>query len=89
MLCIYGHSLFHCNGWCFAWSIAASGGTNICLRKVDPELVMQLIAAHKVDYFCGAPIVLSMILNLPKENKPALLTMLKSWLLGQLPCCHY
>ncbi|PTV49484.1 acyl-CoA synthetase [Acinetobacter pittii] len=61
--------LFHCNGWCFAWSIAASGGTNICLRKVDPELVMQLIAAHKVDYFCGAPIVLSMILNLPKEKQ--------------------
>ncbi|WP_457793953.1 AMP-binding protein, partial [Acinetobacter baumannii] len=42
--------LFHCNGWCFAWSIAASGGTNICLRKVDPELVMQLIAKYKVDY---------------------------------------
>nr|WP_312324853.1 acyl-CoA synthetase [Acinetobacter oleivorans] len=61
--------LFHCNGWCFAWSIAASGGTNICLRKVDPELVMQLIAEHKVDYFCGAPIVLSMIINLPKEKQ--------------------
>ncbi|MCU4425646.1 acyl-CoA synthetase [Acinetobacter sp. WU_MDCI_Abxb74] len=61
--------LFHCNGWCFAWSIAASGGTNICLRKVAPELVMQLIAKHKVDYFCGAPIVLSMIINLPKEKQ--------------------
>ncbi|EMA4658315.1 acyl-CoA synthetase [Acinetobacter baumannii] len=64
--------LFHCNGWCFAWSIAASGGINICLRKVDPELVMQLIAKHKVDYFCGAPIVLSMIINLPKEKQPSI-----------------
>ncbi|MFX2143407.1 acyl-CoA synthetase [Acinetobacter baumannii] len=64
--------LFHCNGWCFAWSIAASGGTNICLRKVVPELVMQLIAKHKVDYFCGAPIVLSMIINLPKEKQPSI-----------------
>ncbi|MDM9638646.1 acyl-CoA synthetase [Acinetobacter nosocomialis] len=64
--------LFHCNGWCFAWSIAASGGTNICLRKVDSELVMQLIAKHKVDYFCGAPIVLSMIINLPKEKQPSI-----------------
>ncbi|MDH2621734.1 acyl-CoA synthetase [Acinetobacter baumannii] len=64
--------LFHCNGWCFAWSIAASGGTNICLRKVDQELVMQLIAKHKVDYFCGAPIVLSMIINLPKEKQPSI-----------------
>ncbi|MDC5666198.1 acyl-CoA synthetase [Acinetobacter baumannii] len=63
--------LFHCNGWCFAWSIAASGGTNICLRKVDPELVMKLIAQHKVDYFCGAPIVLSMIINLPAEKQTA------------------
>ncbi|MFB6406349.1 acyl-CoA synthetase [Acinetobacter baumannii] len=64
--------LFHCNGWCFAWSIAANGGTNICLRIVDPELVMQLIAKHKVDYFCGAPIVLSMIINLPKEKQPSI-----------------
>ncbi|MFY5049512.1 acyl-CoA synthetase [Acinetobacter baumannii] len=64
--------LFHCNGWCFAWSIAASGGTNICLREVDPELVMQLIAKYKVDYFCGAPIVLSMIINLPQEKQPSI-----------------
>ena len=61
--------LFHCNGWCFAWTIAANGGTNVCLRKVDPELVFQLIAEHKVDYFCGAPIVLSMLINTPKHKQ--------------------
>jgi fatty-acyl-CoA synthase len=61
--------LFHCNGWCFAWTMAANGGTNICLRKIDPELIFKLIAEHKVNYFCGAPIVLSMLINLPKEKK--------------------
>lgn len=61
--------LFHCNGWCFAWTMAANGGTNICLRKVDPELVFKLIAEHKVDYFCGAPIVLSLLINTPKEKQ--------------------
>lgn len=61
--------LFHCNGWCFAWTMAANGGTNICLRKVDPELIFKLITEHKVDYFCGAPIVLSMMINTPKEQQ--------------------
>lgn len=61
--------LFHCNGWCFAWTMAANGGTNICLRKVDSELVFKLIAEHKVDYFCGAPIVLSMLINTPKDKQ--------------------
>lgn len=61
--------LFHCNGWCFAWTMAANGGTNICLRKVDPELVFNLIAEHKVDYFCGAPIVLSLLINTPKDKQ--------------------
>ena len=61
--------LFHCNGWCFAWTMAANGGTNICLRKVDPELIFKLIAEHKVDYFCGAPIVLSMLINTPEQKK--------------------
>ena len=61
--------LFHCNGWCFAWTMAANGGTNICLRKVDPELIFKLIAEHKVEYFCGAPIVLSMLINTPEQKK--------------------
>ncbi|WP_299151403.1 acyl-CoA synthetase [uncultured Acinetobacter sp.] len=61
--------LFHCNGWCFAWTMAANGGTNICLRKVDPELIFKLIEQHKVDYFCAAPIVLSMLINTPEDKK--------------------
>ena len=61
--------LFHCNGWCFAWTMAANGGTNICLRKIDPALIFQLIERHQVDYFCGAPIVLSMLINAPKDQQ--------------------
>ena len=61
--------LFHCNGWCFAWTVAANGGTNICLRKIDPVLVYQLLDQHKIDYFCGAPIVLSMLINTPKDQQ--------------------
>ncbi|GGB81597.1 acyl-CoA synthetase [Marinobacterium zhoushanense] len=53
--------MFHCNGWCFPWTLAAIGGTNICLRKVDPELILQLIKQHGVTHYCGAPIVHSMI----------------------------
>ncbi|HRB84226.1 MAG TPA: AMP-binding protein, partial [Acinetobacter johnsonii] len=55
--------------WCFAWTMAANGGTNICLRKIDPELIFKLITEHKVDYFCGAPIVLSMLINTPEEQR--------------------
>ncbi|WOE30412.1 MULTISPECIES: acyl-CoA synthetase [unclassified Acinetobacter] len=61
--------LFHCNGWCFAWTIAANGGTNICLRKIEPELIYQLIVQHQVNYFCGAPIVLSLLINTPEEKR--------------------
>jgi len=53
--------MFHCNGWCFPWTLAAIGGTGVCLRKVDPERIHQLIRQHHVTHYCGAPIVHSMI----------------------------
>ena len=61
--------MFHCNGWCFNWTIAAAAGTNVCLRKVDAKLVLELIRQHKVTHYCGAPIVHSMLLNAPAEWK--------------------
>ncbi len=57
--------MFHCNGWCFNWTIAAAAGTNVCLRKVDAKLILALIRDHKVTHYCGAPIVHSMLLNAP------------------------
>jgi fatty-acyl-CoA synthase len=59
--------MFHCNGWCFPWTIAAAAGTNICLRKVDARLIFDLIRRHGVTHYCGAPIVHSMLLNAPSE----------------------
>jgi len=55
--------MFHCNGWCFPWSIAAINGTNVCLRNVDANAIFELIKKHKVDHLCGAPIILNLLAN--------------------------
>ena len=57
--------MFHCNGWCFAWTLAANAGVNVCLRRVDPRLIFEAIREHKVTHYCGAPIVHSMLANAP------------------------
>lgn len=57
--------MFHCNGWCFPWTMAAVVGTNICLRKVDPATIYNLIDNEGVTHYCGAPIVHSMLVNAP------------------------
>ncbi|MCL7931296.1 acyl-CoA synthetase [Halomonas llamarensis] len=61
--------MFHCNGWCFPWTIAANAGVSVCLRKVDPKKIMQLIADESVTHFSGAPIILNGLVNLPDEEK--------------------
>lgn len=61
--------MFHCAGWCFPWTIAAQAGTNICLRKVNAKNIYDAIATHKVSHFCGAPIVLSFVINATDEEK--------------------
>ncbi|RQP07028.1 MAG: acyl-CoA synthetase [Paracoccus sp. BP8] len=61
--------MFHCNGWCFPWSIAANAGVCICLRAVRAEPIWRLIRDEKVTHFCGAPIVLNMLANAPDEMK--------------------
>ena len=53
--------MFHCNGWCFPWTVAAIAGTNVCLRKVDAQAIFDLIREHKVTHYCGAPIVHNML----------------------------
>ena len=61
--------MFHCNGWCFPWTLAANAGTNVCLRKVEAAKIFELIKAHKVSHYCGAPIVHSTLINAPAEMK--------------------
>ena len=61
--------MFHCNGWCFPWTLAAVAGTGVCLRRVEAKPILDAIADEGVTHFCGAPIVLNMILNAPEEEK--------------------
>jgi fatty-acyl-CoA synthase len=63
--------MFHCNGWCFPWSISVVAGTHVCLRQVRAPAMYDAIANHKVTHLCGAPIVMSTLLNAPDaEKKP-------------------
>jgi fatty-acyl-CoA synthase len=64
--------MFHCNGWCFTWSISVAAGTHICLRQVRAKQMYELIAEHKVTHLCGAPIVMATLLNAPEEEKKPL-----------------
>ena len=61
--------MFHCNGWCFPWTLAAVAGTGVCLRRVDAKSIYDAIADEGVTHFCGAPIVLNFILNAPEAEK--------------------
>jgi fatty-acyl-CoA synthase len=63
--------MFHCNGWCFPWSISVAAGTHVCLRAVRAVAMYAAIADHKVTHLCGAPIVMATLLNAPEaEKKP-------------------
>jgi fatty-acyl-CoA synthase len=59
--------MFHCNGWCFPWTIAAIAGTNVCLRRVEAKAIFDAIREHRVTHYCGAPIVHSTLINAPDE----------------------
>ena len=59
--------MFHCNGWCFPWTITALAGTHVCLRRFEPEAIFAAIAEHGVTHFCGAPVVLNLLANAPAE----------------------
>ena len=61
--------MFHCNGWCFPWTVAAAAGVNVCLRKVDPAKIFELIPKHGVTHMCGAPIVYNTLINAPARRK--------------------
>ena len=64
--------MFHCNGWCFPWSIVLAGGVQVCLRQVRAATMFDLIASEKVTHLCGAPVVMSTLLNAPAQEKKPL-----------------
>ncbi|HWI12966.1 MAG TPA: acyl-CoA synthetase, partial [Burkholderiales bacterium] len=77
--------MFHCNGWCFPWTIAAAAGTNVCLRRVEARAVLDLMRAHGVTHYCGAPIVHTMLLNAPSEWKQGLAKPVHCLVAGAAP----
>ena len=64
--------MFHCNGWCFPWTLSIIAGTHVCLRAVRAAPIFDAIATHKVTHLCGAPIVMSTLLNAPAQEKKPL-----------------
>ncbi len=61
--------MFHCNGWCFPWTITAMAGTHVCLRRVEARAIYEAIAAHEVTHMCGAPIVMGMLVNADEGDR--------------------
>jgi fatty-acyl-CoA synthase len=59
--------MFHCNGWCYPWTVAERAGTSVCLRRVEAQAALDAIREHRVTHMCGAPIVYSMLINAPEE----------------------
>ncbi len=77
--------MFHCNGWCFPWTIAAVAGTNVCLRRVEAKLIFDAIKKHQVTHFCGAPIVHSMLINAPEDVRSGIGHKVYGFIAGAAP----
>ena len=77
--------MFHCNGWCFPWTVAANAGTNVCLRKVDAAIIFNLIKAHRVTHYCGAPIVHSTLVNAPAALREGISHKVSAMVAGAAP----
>ena len=77
--------MFHCNGWCFPWTLAAVGGSAICIRNVRDKEIFNAFRDHKVTHFCGAPVVLNTLLNAPAEYKENVQRGIKVMTAGAAP----
>ncbi len=77
--------MFHCNGWCFPWTIAMLGGTHVCLRKVDAPSILGAMRAHQVDHYCAAPIVHNLLIAAPAELREGIAPNLRGMVAGAAP----
>jgi fatty-acyl-CoA synthase len=77
--------MFHCNGWCFPWTVAAAAGVNVCLRKVEPTKIFELIKKHGVTHMCGAPIVYNTLINAPDAPKDSAARRVVGLIAGAAP----
>jgi fatty-acyl-CoA synthase len=77
--------MFHCNGWCFPWTLAAVAGTSVCLRRVEAATIFGLIRAHRVTHYCGAPIVHSTLIAAPEALRAGIDWPVKAMVAGAAP----
>jgi fatty-acyl-CoA synthase len=77
--------MFHCNGWCFPWTVAARAGVNVCLRKVEPQAVFDAIRAHGVTHYCAAPIVHAALVAAPLALKQGITQQVRAMVAGAAP----
>ena len=77
--------LFHCNGWCFAWTVAMLGGTQVCLRKVDALAILDAMRTHGVDHYCAAPIVHNLLIAAPETMRQGITQKVRGMVAGAAP----
>jgi fatty-acyl-CoA synthase len=77
--------MFHCNGWCFPWTVAMLGGTHVCLRRVEARAILDAIREHSVDHYCAAPIVHNLIINAPAEWREGIAPGVRGMVAGAAP----
>ena len=77
--------MFHCNGWCFPWTLAARAAVNVCLRRVDAKAIFDAIRQHGVTHYCGAPIVHGLLVNASDEMKQGVPAGVKCMVAGAAP----
>jgi fatty-acyl-CoA synthase len=77
--------MFHCNGWCFPWTMALQAGTSVCLRKLDTAVVFDLIRRHRVTHLCAAPIVYGMLINAPEAQRTGITHAIYGLIAGSAP----
>ena len=77
--------MFHCNGWCFPWTVAMQGGTHVCLRGVNAQAILAAIREHKVDHYCAAPIVHNLLIAAPAEQRAGITHKVRGMVAGAAP----
>ena len=77
--------MFHCNGWCFPWTITAMAGTHVCLRRVEAAAIYQAIAGEQITHLCGAPVVMNLLLNAPPTERQPLGRRIEMMTAGAAP----
>ncbi len=77
--------MFHCNGWCFPWTLAMLGGTHVCLRHISAQSILEAIRTHRVDHYCAAPIVHSLVYNAPPELRAGIDWQVRGMVAGAAP----